>query len=292
MESSISNNTSSTPFVSVVIPVRNSPQRIAKCLENLLNQTYPKDFFEIIVVDNGSTDETPDVIQKYPVKYLEESSVRNPYAARNKGIQAAKGEIIAMIDANCFAYPQWLEHGIEKMRRENADLMGGKVVFLFLGKKKTVAEMYDSITNIRMKESIEGRKVAKGGNLFVWKRVFDSIGLFPGNVRSGIDVLWTGRATRAGFKLVYSDAAEVSYPARELLPLLKKCYRVGQGQLRIWRAEGVSPIRTLKRIIRELLPSGISPIRRRIKKNGSTDMARQFWRIWFVAWMCSITSSA
>lgn len=279
------------PFVSVVIPVRNSPYRIVKCIENLLNQTYPKGYFEIIVVDNGSTDETPDVIQKYPVKYLEELSVQSPYAARNKAIQIAKGEIIAMIDANCFASPQWLERGVEKLRKENADLLGGKVAFMFLGKKKTAAEMFDSISNVKMKESVENRGVAKGGNLFVRKRVFDSIGLFPGNIRSGMDVMWTGKATRAGFKLVYSEEAEVSYPARRLWPLLKKCHRVSHGQVNIWRVQGVSRINMIKRLITGFRPVPPSFIRGNIKKRGSEDMNRKFWRMWFVAWMCTGTTN-
>jgi len=279
------------PFVSVVVPVRNSPERIAKCIEALLEQTYPKECFETIVVDNGSTDETPDVIRKYPVKYFEESSVQSPYAARNKAIQVAKGEIVAMIDANCFACPQWLERGVEKMREEDADLLGGKVAFLFFGKKKTAAEMFDSISNVKMKESIEGRGVAKGGNLFVRRKAFDAIGLFPGHIRSGADVLWTGRATRAGFKLVYSEEAEVSYPARGLWPLLRKCYRVGRGQPNIWREEGVSSINMVKRVIRGFRPVPPAFVRGNIKKRGSEDMNRKFWRMWLVAWMCVITTN-
>ena len=285
------NYATSVPFVSIVVPVRNSPERIAKCIEALLAQTYPKDRFEILVVDNGSTDETPDVIRKYPVTYLEENSVASPYAARNKAIGVAKGEIIAMIDANCFACREWIERGVGKMREESADLVGGKVAFIFLGKKKSAAEMFDSISNVKMKESVENRGVAKGGNLFVRKSVFDKIGVFPGNIRSGMDVYWTGEATNAGFKLVYSEKTEVSYPARRLWPLMKKCQRVGRGQVNIWREEGVSRVNTVKRLITGFRPVPLSFVRGNIKKRGSEDMNRKFWRIWLVAWMCSIATN-
>lgn len=280
----------SVPFVSVVVPVRNSPERIAQCIEAVLDQTYPKDRFEVLVVDNGSTDETPEVIRKYPVTYLEETSIASPYAARNKAIEVAQGEIIALIDANCFACPQWLERGIEKMREEAADLVGGKVAFLFLSKKKTAAEMFDSISNVKMKESVE-RGVAKGGNLFVKKSVFDSIGLFPGNIRSGMDVMWTGKATADNFKLVYSEKAEVSYPARGFWPLMKKCYRVGRGQASIWQEENLSSINMVKRIITSFRPVPAAFIRGNIKKRGSKGMNRKFWRMWLVAWMCSIATN-
>ncbi len=285
------NNSSKHPFISIIVPVRNSPQRIARCIEALLVQTYPKNRHEIIVVDNGSTDETTEVIQRYPVKYLEESTVQSPYAARNKAIKVAKGEIIAMIDANCFASPQWLERGVEKMLIETADMLGGKVSFIFLGEKKSASEMYDSISNVKMKKSIENRGVATGGNLFVRKEVFDKIGLFPGNIRSGTDVMWTGKATRAGFKLVYSEEAEVSYPARRLWLLLKKCHRVGGGQTNIWLEEGVSSMNMVKRVITGFSFVSTSFIREKIKKRGSEDMMRKLWSIWLVAWMCAIANN-
>ena len=56
--------------VSVVIPVLNSPENIKRCLDGLMRQTYPEDLFEIIVVDNGSTDNTPEIVRQYPVKFL------------------------------------------------------------------------------------------------------------------------------------------------------------------------------------------------------------------------------
>jgi len=291
MEYAKANTSVLDSFVSVVVPVRNSPVRIARCIEAILDQTYPKDRFEILVVDNGSTDETPDVIRKYPVRYLAENSVQSPYAARNKAIIVAKGEIIAMIDANCFASPLWLERGVKKIIEEKADLLGGKVTFIFLGGKKTTAEMFDSISNVKMKESVENRGVAKGGNLFVRKKVFDSIGLFPGNVRSGMDVMWTGKATRAGFKIVYSEEAEVSYPARCFWPLLKKCHRVGRGQANIWQDNKVTFINKIKRILTGFRPVPSSFIRGNIQKRGSKDMNQKFWRMWFVAWMCSIATN-
>lgn len=279
------------PFVSVIVPVRNSPERIARCIEALQDQTYPEDRFEIIIVDNGSTDETPDVIRRYPVVYREETSVQSPYAARNKGIEAARGDIIALIDANCFATPRWLEEAVATMTGEQADLVGGRVTFLFPGREKSAAEMYDSLSNVKMKESIEGRKVAKGGNLLVRKEVFTKIGLFPGHIRSGMDVFWTGKASRAGCKLVYSEKAEVRYPARGLMPLLKKSYRVGRGIPRIWREEGVSRVNILKRIVSGFRPVSAAFIRDNIKKRGSEDMNRKFRRIWLVAWMCAIASN-
>ncbi|MGZ5322224.1 MAG: glycosyltransferase [Solirubrobacterales bacterium] len=96
-----------TPFVSVVIPVRNGADKIADCLDSVLAGEYPEERREILVVDNGSTDGTGDVIRSRPVTYLHEPrpGVSN---ARNRGIAAARGEIVAFVDGDCVAEPRWL----------------------------------------------------------------------------------------------------------------------------------------------------------------------------------------
>ena len=98
------------PHVTVVVPVRNGAATIGACIEALLAQDYPRDFVEIIVVDNGSADETRDVVARYPVTLLVELEVRTSYAARNRGIAQASGEVIAFTDADCVALSDWLTH--------------------------------------------------------------------------------------------------------------------------------------------------------------------------------------
>lgn len=96
------------PLVSVVVPVYNERRIIHRCLDALLAQTYPQDRREILVVDNNSTDGTPDVVQQYPVKLLYERGIQTSYAARNRGIRHAQGEIVAFTDADCVPQPDWL----------------------------------------------------------------------------------------------------------------------------------------------------------------------------------------
>jgi glycosyltransferase involved in cell wall biosynthesis len=278
------------PFVSVVVPVFNSPDRAKTCIEALLRQAYPKDRHEIIVVDNGSTDNTQEVIQQYPVTFLVEDSIQSPYPARNKGINHARGEIIAMLDVNCTPVSGWLENGVQSLESESADLVGGKVTFTF-SPKRTVAESFDSISNIKMKSSIENRGVAKGLNLFVRKHVFQSIDLFPAHVRSGGDVLWTGRATRAGHKLIYSPRAEAFYPARKLLPLLGKSYRVGKGQPLIWMDQGQSLLRIMRSIAWDFRSPKLSFIRKILMERGTKEMQEKLLSIWLVAWLCTIATN-
>jgi glycosyltransferase involved in cell wall biosynthesis len=95
------------PFVSVVVPVRNGERSLATCLGSLVAQDYPADRHEILVVDNGSTDRTPAIIDAHPVRHLHEPR-RGVSHARNRGIEESRGEIIAFLDGDCAADPDWL----------------------------------------------------------------------------------------------------------------------------------------------------------------------------------------
>jgi glycosyltransferase involved in cell wall biosynthesis len=96
------------PSVSVVVPVYNGASTIGACLEALLAQTYDPALTEIIVVDNNSTDGTPDLVARYPVALLHERDIQTSYAARNRGVAHAGREIVAMTDADCVPEPDWL----------------------------------------------------------------------------------------------------------------------------------------------------------------------------------------
>jgi GT2 family glycosyltransferase len=97
----------SQPFVSVIVPVRDGESTIADCLDAILATDYPPDRREILVVDNGSSDGTAGLIRSRPVSYLREHK-RGVSNARNRGIAESSGEILAFIDADCLAEPQWL----------------------------------------------------------------------------------------------------------------------------------------------------------------------------------------
>ena len=97
------------PFVSIIVPVFNGGRTIDALLTSLLALDYPPDRHEILIVDNKSTDDTRQRIQRYPVTLLEETEIQGSYAARNRGIEAAKGEILAFTDADCVVEPTWLK---------------------------------------------------------------------------------------------------------------------------------------------------------------------------------------
>ena len=114
---------------SVVIPVLDMADTIGPCLDGLLAQSLPSSRYEILVVDNGSTDGTPDVVSRYPVRLLHE---RAPGAcnARNAGIAAARGAFIAFTDADCVPSRGWLAAFARAVADDQCDIAAGSLAVL------------------------------------------------------------------------------------------------------------------------------------------------------------------
>ncbi len=86
------------PILSIVIPARNAEEKLEQCLKTI--QSLNRDDIEVIVVDDASTDETPEVVEKYNYTLEKLSQQRGPAVARNKGVEVSKGEIILFIDSD------------------------------------------------------------------------------------------------------------------------------------------------------------------------------------------------
>ena len=102
-------STAKLPLVSVIIPVRNDPTNLARCLEALHASDYPAS--EVIVVDDGSTDSTPEVACRYGVRLLQLGSSSGPGAARNHGAHHARYPYLFFIDADVCVQPDTLRRG-------------------------------------------------------------------------------------------------------------------------------------------------------------------------------------
>lgn len=100
------------PKVSIVIATYNGEKTIEKCLESVLNQTYPREQIEAIVVDDGSSDGTVKIIKNFPVKLLRQKH-RGTAAAHNRGIKKARGKYIFLLSHDCYAALDWVESAVE-----------------------------------------------------------------------------------------------------------------------------------------------------------------------------------
>jgi len=115
-----------TPTVSVIVPVYNGEATIAACLESLLNQTYPAAAYDLIVVENGSTDDTAAIVGRYPVR-LFHSQRRGPAPARNLGLGRSEADLVAFTDADCVAGPDWLAELVKPYADPGVGGVGGAI---------------------------------------------------------------------------------------------------------------------------------------------------------------------
>jgi glycosyltransferase involved in cell wall biosynthesis len=99
---------STNPAISVVIPARNEAGQIAQCLQSLRNHNLAPDQYELIVVDDGSEDDTADVAQRNGARVIRQPK-KGAAAARNRGIAEARGDIVLFTDADCIADEHWVE---------------------------------------------------------------------------------------------------------------------------------------------------------------------------------------
>ena len=127
-------HTETVPLASVVVAARNEAERIAGCLRALLAQNYPQDRYEIIVVDDGSTDGTGHIVREFSgeavsVRLLRTEGSGSKKAALSLGVAEARGEVILATDADCQVGPGW----IRGMASHFADGVGMVIGFSQIG---------------------------------------------------------------------------------------------------------------------------------------------------------------
>ncbi len=226
-------------FVSVIIPVFNDAKRLKTCLAALENQTYPKNLYEVIVIDNGSDEDDQDiesVVSQFDQAVATCESRPGSYAARNKGISLAKGDVLAFTDSDCIPANNWIEKGVANLLLvPNCGLVAGRVEIFFQDPERpTAAELYDSVFAFPQKSYIENERFGVTANLFTFKSVMDQVGLFNDVVKSGGDGEWGRRVFTLGYRQIYADDTCVAHPGRySFAQLYKKVSRVIKGQLEL-----------------------------------------------------------
>lgn len=190
------------PFVSVVMPAHNEEKYIGECLSSLINQDYPKDRYEIIVVDNKSTDRTSEIAKSFgaTVIFKENGPVG---AVRNEGAKQAKGKIIAFIDSDCVAPKGWLSEAANLICRSPNTAFGGSYR---LRRDPYWLEKYWLL------EGTAPRKPPAeliGGTICIESQVFHAAGMFDETITSGEDSKLSITLRAKGFNVKFSDALDV-----------------------------------------------------------------------------------
>lgn len=231
-------------MISVIVPVYNGAQTIASCLKALLNQTVPRSQYEVIVVDDGSTDETREVVKRFDVRLLSQPN-RGPAAARNFGASQARGEILLFTDADCVPKRDW----IEAMLKPFADLeiVGAKGVYK-TRQRELIArfvqieyeDKYDKMRKDKYIDFVDTYSAAYRKTVFEENGGFDPT--FPR--ASGEDVEFSYRLAQRGYKMVFVPQAVVYHRhVNSIGGYLRRKYYVGYWRVMMYRKHPQKVIR-------------------------------------------------
>src|SRR5581483_5569464 len=234
----------SAKTITVIIPVWNDYVSLRLCLDCLRRQTYPRENFEIIVVDNASTIEMSAIKDEFvDVRWLREDKPGS-YAARNCGLQHASGEIIALTDSDCLPTPPWLENATAALAESRATILGGRIEFPAPAKGRlSVYEALEEATTLMIdhRRVIEERGLGFTANIITYMSVFERVGYFNPELKSSGDFEWIERAKERGEILKYADSVVVLHPRRSSFKAIcGRRRRVGGGKIRLAQSRHAS----------------------------------------------------
>ncbi|WP_136650453.1 glycosyltransferase [Paracoccus aeridis] len=242
-----------SPLISVIIPVWNSERRIAMALEAIARQTAPRDLFEVIVVDNGSTDGTADAARRFGFAQVLSEPIPSSYRARNRGLAAARGEYVLFTDGDCVPDPDWIAQALAETR-EKPDLgvVAGEVTLFRENGAGAIASSYEKTHTFNQKGNVEIGGFCITANWLCRRDDLRAIGGFDADLLSAGDSECSRRMVAAGHRLSYSPRMIVRHPTRASIgELIRKRRRVTGGR---WHADGLRQrgvVPTLKLFTRE-----------------------------------------
>jgi glycosyltransferase involved in cell wall biosynthesis len=250
------------PTVSVVVPVRDGEATIRTCLEALLAQDWPREALELIVVDNRSTDATRAVVAQYPVRLLEERGIQSSYAARNRGVAASHGDILAFTDADCVPDPGWVRALAGAFASHSVGLAAGPIE---AWRAERLVERYQAVRALRAERAVRHPVLpfAQTANAACPRVVFDEVGGFDAACPFGGDLDFSWRVQRrTGLQLWYEAAAVVRHRHRTtwrgLFALYEKNALANCLLAERWSHYATYPtLRTAAFLGREMLRSGL-----------------------------------
>ena len=227
--------TTPRPRVSIVVPARNAEATIGNCLNALLRLHYPAEEREIIVVHTPSSDTTVELLGRYPVRCVE-SRLPSLSRARNAGIAASRGDIVAFTDADCYVANNWLHALIAGLSADVAAAAGEVVAF----PPSTPAERYAAARKPLWQQYTHrgrSRPWFLFGNAAVRREVFEQVGPFdPRFVGGSEDIDFCWRFFERGLQVRYVPQAVVFHRHRlRESDLFRQHVGYGRGQAALRR---------------------------------------------------------
>ncbi|NIT59061.1 MAG: glycosyltransferase [Aliifodinibius sp.] len=245
------------PFVTIIIPIRNEAQYIKQCLKAILDQTYPIEQMEILVVDGLSEDGTREIIaqiaQQHPQLRLLDNPKQIAPTAMNIGIQQAKGEIIIRVDGHCEIAPDYVLECVRLLQERDAACVGGPLRTIGIGSVGMAIAVAQSspfgVGGARFRNPDINQEHYVDTLAFGAYRaeVFEQIGLFDEELVRNQDDELNFRLIQAGDKILMSPKVRTVYYSRATwLKLWKQYYQYGYWKVRVMqKRHGVAAWRHL-----------------------------------------------
>ncbi len=228
------------PAVSVIVPHFEDLANLGKCLDALDTQSFRD--FETIVADNASPIGEAVVAAVIDGRAkLVIAPERGAGAARNTGVMAASGSILAFTDADCVPDPGWLAAGVAALG--GVDLVGGAMRVSFAKPAApTPVEAFERVFAFDNRAYVEAKGFSVTANLFTRAEVFAAVGGFRPQVSEDAD--WCLRARAMGYRIAYAPDAVVAHPARRTwAELTRKWERLERESAALHRAHGGSVVK-------------------------------------------------
>ncbi len=211
------------PLLSLVVPVYNVALFLERCLDSLAAQNL--DGVEIMLVDDGSTDECPAILARYAVQHPQMRVIRQDNgglsAARNTGLDRISGEYLAFVDSDDYIEPGYYRRLLELARSKNLDLAHGNAMYHFEGRREDHPIYRDALsTEVMPGREVLRRRLAQKTLLhMVWMHLYrrdfiERLGMrfVPRLIHE--DVLWTTRAFLQAQRVAYDPAPGYFYRQR------------------------------------------------------------------------------
>ncbi|MBB4840662.1 glycosyltransferase involved in cell wall biosynthesis [Sphingomonas kyeonggiensis] len=257
--------------VAVVIPVWNGEAVIGRCLEALSRQTIPRDAYQIIVVDNGSSDSTAEIARGFAGVEVIAETRPGSYVARNLGIGRVDAPITAFTDADCTPVPDWLEQVLRAAAAHPGfGVLAGKIeLFDEIAQEREVFGDYERLFSFPQAHAARGNCAT--ANWASETAVLKQLGGFDAALKSGGDRQMALRIREAGYPLVYVPEMVVRHPVRaNRAELVRKRQRLSGGRWdrtakrpRLAHVLGVTAVDTVRRLRRAAVSRELS-LRRRL----------------------------
>ena len=237
----------SSAFVSVIIPTKNEEKHISSCIESLEKSDYPKDKFELIVIDGGSVDKTVDIVKKLQKKYgnirLICADGANTSVGRNIGIKNAAGDIIINFSSHALAEKDFIRVLSTKLQCSEKSIVGvGCKDKIPVDQPSSIAKYVDCITSTKLGGTmmhqhmqLHREQFADSISFTAYRRkIFGEVGFFDPALPSGDDAELNSRIRKAGYKLLYTPATCVyRYRREKLKGFFWQMFNYGQSRMRI-----------------------------------------------------------